>query len=241
MQLLLLVINALAIRFVRRLGQCVSVDGHMMLRIRFIHERSGVDRAQLLRSLYAVARFQLRAGLQRIRKASERVRRFDRCDGRTLHHRAAEQSLCKRRRADRADACRARGLARERHVVRIAAERRDVLLHPFERLDLIQKPVIAGRAVLGFGLQRFIREISEYAEPVAEIDDQYALLRKTGSRIVGVPRLSRLQRAAVDDESHSQQAIIMELSCEESCCSAGNNQAAEQAGITQHSWQLSSR
>ena len=27
----------------------------------------------------------------------------------------------------------------------------------------------------------------------------------------------------------------MELSCEESCCSAGNNQAAEQAGITQHS------
>ena len=42
-------------------------------------------------------------------------------------------------------------------------------------------------------------------------------------------------------ESNSQQAIIMELSCEESCCSAGNNQAAEQAGITQHSWQLSSR
>ena len=26
----------------------------------------------------------------------------------------------------------------------------------------------------------------------------------------------------------------MELRCEESCCSAGNNQAAEQAGITQH-------
>src|SRR5574340_724810 len=39
-------------------------------------------------------------------------------------------------------------------------------------------------------------------------------------------------------ESNSQQAIIMELSCEESCCSAGNNQAAEKAGITQHSWQL---
>ena len=28
-------------------------------------------------------------------------------------------------------------------------------------------------------------------------------------------------------ESNSQQAIIMELSCEESCCSAGNNQAAQ--------------
>ena len=34
-------------------------------------------------------------------------------------------------------------------------------------------------------------------------------------------------------ESYSQQAIIMELSCEESCCSAGNNQVDEQAGITQ--------
>ena len=42
-------------------------------------------------------------------------------------------------------------------------------------------------------------------------------------------------------ESNNQQAIIMELSCEKSCCSAGNNQAAEQAGITQHSWQLSIR
>ena len=34
-------------------------------------------------------------------------------------------------------------------------------------------------------------------------------------------------------ESNSQQAIIMELRCEESCCSAGNNQAAEQTVITQ--------
>ena len=30
-------------------------------------------------------------------------------------------------------------------------------------------------------------------------------------------------------------------SSDQSCSSAGNNQAAEQAGITQHSWQLSSR
>ena len=42
-------------------------------------------------------------------------------------------------------------------------------------------------------------------------------------------------------ESRNQQAINMDLSCDESCCSAGNTQAAEQAGITQHSWQLSSR
>ena len=34
-------------------------------------------------------------------------------------------------------------------------------------------------------------------------------------------------------ESPNQQAIIMELSCDESCWSTGNNQAAEQARITQ--------
>ena len=31
----------------------------------------------------------------------------------------------------------------------------------------------------------------------------------------------------------------MELSSDESCCSTGNNQARDQAGITQLSWQLS--
>ena len=38
-----------------------------------------------------------------------------------------------------------------------------------------------------------------------------------------------------------KQAISMELSSDESCCSTGNNQARDQARITQLSWQLSSR
>ena len=42
-------------------------------------------------------------------------------------------------------------------------------------------------------------------------------------------------------EPRNQQAIRMELSSDESCCSTGNNQARDQAGITQLSWQLSSR
>ena len=33
-------------------------------------------------------------------------------------------------------------------------------------------------------------------------------------------------------ESHNQQAKIMDFSCDQSCSLAGNNQAAEQAGIT---------
>ena len=41
-------------------------------------------------------------------------------------------------------------------------------------------------------------------------------------------------------ESRNQQAIIMDLRCDESCCSAGNHQAAEQAGIRPLSWQFSS-
>ena len=42
-------------------------------------------------------------------------------------------------------------------------------------------------------------------------------------------------------ESRNQQAIIIELSWDESCSSADQYQADEQAGITQLSWQLSSR
>ena len=42
-------------------------------------------------------------------------------------------------------------------------------------------------------------------------------------------------------EPRNQQAISMELSSDESCCSTGNNQARDQAGITQLCWQLSSR
>ena len=39
----------------------------------------------------------------------------------------------------------------------------------------------------------------------------------------------------------NQQAISMELSSDKSCCSTGNNQARDQAGIVQLSWKLSSR
>ena len=42
-------------------------------------------------------------------------------------------------------------------------------------------------------------------------------------------------------EPRNQQAISMELSSDESCCSTGHNQAGDQAGITQLSGQLPSR
>ena len=41
--------------------------------------------------------------------------------------------------------------------------------------------------------------------------------------------------------TEEEKDIIMELTSEKSCCSAGNNQVDEQAGITQHRWQLSRR
>ena len=44
--------------------------------------------------------------------------------------------------------------------------------------------------------------------------------------------LEAINKELIRHESNSQQAIIMELSCEESCCSAGNNQIDEQEGIT---------
>ena len=57
-----------------------------------------------------------------------------------------------------------------------------------------------------------------------------ATIRDESIRTDHVP-LEAINKELSRHESNSQQAIIMELSCEESCCSAGNNQAAEQAGI----------
>ena len=42
-------------------------------------------------------------------------------------------------------------------------------------------------------------------------------------------------------EPRNQKAISMELRSDESCCSPGNNQADDPAGIMHLSWQLSSR
>ena len=55
-----------------------------------------------------------------------------------------------------------------------------------------------------------------------------------GLQFIGLGRL-------LYDRSFLAHLSHLKLSSEKSCCSAGNNQVDEQAGITQHRWQLSRR
>src|SRR5581483_3975028 len=61
-----------------------------------------------------------------------------------IGHGALEKSFRLGRSEQSSDAKRSGGLSPERNAVRVASERRDVLLHPRECGDLIEKPVIAG-------------------------------------------------------------------------------------------------
>src|SRR5262249_26250565 len=69
-----------------------------------------------------------------------------------------------------ADRERARGLAADGDVVRIAAENRDVFDYPFKGRDLIEESVVAGGMVARLGSKLGMRQKSEYAEAVVGLD-----------------------------------------------------------------------
>ena len=92
------------------------------------------------------------------------------------------------------------------------------------------------RAALQAFLDRRAPGRDETSTARHEADEPEFLSGLVGDVTCGAPLT-----AIIRNTNTRSQDYIMELSCEESCCSAGNNQAAEQAGITQHSWQLSSR
>ena len=102
----------------------------------FRAQRGNRVRAECLRELLPL-RFSGREPLGS--EGSARTRQI----GAALADRLLEQALRQRRCHQRADRERSRRLAEDRDVVGIAAEGRDVLLHPLQRGDLIQQAVVA--------------------------------------------------------------------------------------------------
>ncbi len=90
-------------------------------------------------------------------------------------------------------------LARDGHPLRVAAEPRDVLLHPAQRGLLIHQPVVAGRPS-GRRRQRRMRQEAKGAEPVVDRDDNGAIRGQLGG--VEVARGILRQAAAVDPHEH---------------------------------------
>jgi len=89
-------------------------------------------------------------------------------------------------------------LARDRHLRRITAERGDVLLHPFERGDLVEEAE-AARA-------RLVADVEEArrAEPVIQCHRDHAVARERRSVVEPDRAGAPLEAAAVNPHEHRQ-------------------------------------
>ena len=111
---------------------------------------------------------------------------------------AVKQTLTKRRGQQRADTDAPRRGARDRHVVPVAAEGRNILLNPAKRSRHIQQPIISrGRAVRVLRVQPGESKPAEYAEPMVDHDDDHVLRRGERRAVARAGRATR-EAAAVD-------------------------------------------
>ncbi len=97
-----------------------------------------------------------------------------------------------------------RGLSANRDVVRIAAERRDVIAHPQKRRALIEQTVVARGGIPGnLGGQRRMREETERSVAIVRRDDDGPGPLDQFLRIaVGDARGRCLERAGVNPHDH---------------------------------------
>ena len=95
----------------------------------------------------------------------------------------------------------ARALAEDGDVLRVAAEGRDVALHPLQRRDLVHQAVVADRLARPGGLgQRRVGEVAERAQPVVDGHHHHAVAGEVLAVID--PARAGPVAAAVDPDHH---------------------------------------
>ena len=118
-----------------------------------------------------------------------------------------EQPPGDRRAAEHADDGRAGRLAEDREVVRVAAERRDVVLHPGEGGNGVEERLVAGRFAARLLGEFRVREEAECAEAIVEVDEHHALLRQVLAVVVRAVAASLGVGAAVDPD-HDRPPLV---------------------------------
>ena len=113
-----------------------------------------------------------------------------------------EQPRRQRRCGEVADADGTGGFAEDGHVVRVAAECRDVVLHPLQRRDLIVQPLVARSAVGGFRAERRVGEEAEQTQAVVDGHQHHAVPRQLLTIVEGCARRAHDEAAAVDPHHH---------------------------------------
>src|SRR5262249_6026905 len=121
--------------------------------------------------------------------------------------RARDQVLRQRRSHLRADRYGTGRFARDRHTLRVAAEGRDVLLHPLERRMLIEQGVIAGGALRRLLRQLGVREEAEHAQAIIYGDRHNSLLRHAFAVVAPLRTVAR-QKTASEEIDQDRQPLI---------------------------------
>ena len=75
-------------------------------------------------------------------------------------------------------------------------------MHPLQRGDLIEQPVVARGAVGRFLRQQLVRVIAEHAEPVGAVDNDDAAFCQRFAVVFAVGGVAAGERTAVDKEQH---------------------------------------
>jgi hypothetical protein len=127
--------------------------------------------------------------------------------GTALRDRTVEQPGGARRAQQRSDAEAAGGLPGDRDVVWIAAEALDVVTHPLERRDLVERAVDPRGRVL-VTEPRQMRK-AQRAEPIVDADhDDVAVVREARAVVPGDSPLPGLVGAPVDPEQHGPKRAV---------------------------------
>ncbi len=103
-------------------------------------------------------------------------------------------------------------LAEDGDRLRIAAESRDILLHPLQGGDLIEQAEIGGSGVIGFPGQFRMREETEHAQAIVDGHHDDTLPGQLFAIVGGHRRSPGGQRAAVDPHHH-RELVIRRFGC----------------------------
>src|SRR5579862_9469803 len=101
----------------------------------------------------------------------------------------------------------ASGLAEDRNVFRVAAERSDVVLHPFEGCDLIHVCIHSFKFVRMLFAKRWEGEETEAPQPVVESDQNDALPGKLLAGSAWRGATAHYECAAVDPYHYRQLSL----------------------------------
>ena len=112
-----------------------------------------------------------------------------------------------RRGDERGGEIRAGRFAEHRHVAGVAAEGRDVALHPLQRHDGVEHAVVAGDLRLRFRRELGVREEAERAEAVVQRDDDGAFAREAVARVARLGARAAGEAAAVQPD-HDGPAVV---------------------------------